>query len=65
MGYHRVGGLRVEFMRRDCHEMNLDLALREKAISEKWGRVRDEKSSWVEKKGQTLKRNRLNLGWGQ
>ena len=38
MGYHRVSGFRVELMRRDCHEMNLDLALREKAISEKRGR---------------------------
>lgn len=35
MGYNGVGGLRVGLVRRDCHDMNLDLALREHAISGK------------------------------
>lgn len=61
MDYHRAGGFRVGLMGRDGHEMNLDLALREKAASKK-GEVRDERSCWVEEKGPTLKRIRSSPG---
>ena len=55
MIYHGVGGLRVGFMRRDGHEVDLDLTLRERAISEK-REVRGKGISWMGRR--TLKRNR-------
>ena len=61
MDYHRAGSLRVGLVGRDGHEMNSDLAVREKTSSKKRG-IRDEKICWVEEKGQTLKRIRLSLG---
>ena len=42
MDYHRVGGFKVRLVGRDGHEMNLDLALREKTTSEK-REVRDKR----------------------
>jgi len=41
--YHRVGSFRVGLVGRDGHEMNLDLALREKTASEKGEGQRREK----------------------
>lgn len=60
MDYHGVSGLRVGLVGGDGHEMNLNLALREKTTSEGL-EVRRERSYWMEK-GRTLKRIRLSLG---
>jgi len=59
--YHWVGGFRVGLVGRDGHEMDLDLALREKTASGKGG-VRDERGHWVEEKGPTPKRIRSSPG---
>ena len=63
MRYDGVCSLRVGFVGRDGHDMDLDLALRENAISRK-GRLETRQAlEW--RTMQTLKRNQSSLGWGQ
>ena len=63
VGYRGKRSSRVGLVRRDGHEMDLDLALRENAIPERRG-VRGEGTSWTEKT-RTLRRNQSSLGWGR